>query len=211
MDFIPHLGNVEPLIAFTRLYLAAFFTFVAVFYTSRVIYKNQRTTSGVIFPGEKFCSSWRNHLLFKLFRATIWLVCVVRLFVPATDDYLGLLLSFNHFPIIMLGNILLTIGFLLTIYVHLNLAKNWRSGIDPLGPQQLKTSGLYRYSRNPMYVGVAVAQLGFFLALPSLFTLICLIVGFYTLRSQIRVEEGHLTTRFSAHYLAYKQNVPRWL
>lgn len=211
MDFIPHLGNVEPLIAFTRLYLAAFFTFVAVFYTSRVIYKNQRTTSGVIFPGERFCSSWRNHLLFKLFRATIWLVCVVRLFVPATDDYLGLLLSFNHFPIIMLGNILLTIGFLLTIYVHLNLAKNWRSGIDPLGPQQLKTSGLYRYSRNPMYVGVAVAQLGFFLALPSLFTLICLIVGFYTLRSQIRVEEGHLTTRFSAHYLAYKQNVPRWL
>lgn len=111
----------------------------------------------------------------------------------------------------MLGNILLTIGFLLTIYVHLNLAKNWRSGIDPLGPQQLKTSGLYSYSRNPMYVGVAVAQLGFFLALPSLFTLICLIVGFYTLRSQIRVEEGHLTTRFSAHYLAYKQNVPRWL
>lgn len=211
MDFIPHLGNVEPLIAFTRLYLAAFFTFVAVFYTSRVIYKNQRTTSGVIFPGERFCPSWRNHLLFKLFRATIWLVCVVRLFVPATDDYLGLLLSFNHFPIIMLGNILLTIGFLLTIYVHLNLAKNWRSGIDPLGPQQLKTSGLYRYSRNPMYVGVAVAQLGFFLALPSLFTLICLIVGFYTLRSQIRVEEGHLTTRFSAHYLAYKQNVPRWL
>ena len=62
-----------------------------------------------------------------------------------------------------------------------------------------------------MYVGVATAQLGFFLALPSLFSLICLAVGLYALYKQIAVEEAHLVTRFNDDYLKYKQTVPRWL
>lgn len=211
MNSIQYAGHLEPLIEFTRVYLAIFYTFVAVFYTVRVFNKNRLTSAGVIFAGNRFCSSWWNHLLFKMFRAIIWLVCVIRVFVPATDNYLGMLLSFNFWPTLVLGNIFLTIGFLLTMVVHINLASNWRSGIDPLGPQQLKTSGLYSYSRNPMYIGVAMAQLGFFLALPSLFTLLCLMLGFYTLRSQISIEERHLQTRFKCGYLRYKAAVPRWL
>ncbi|KPZ53793.1 isoprenylcysteine carboxylmethyltransferase family protein [Pseudoalteromonas sp. S3776] len=211
MSYQPFIDDSASLIEFTRVYLALFYTFVAGFYTVRIIYKNRSTPAGVIFPGAKFCTSWWNHMAFKFFRAAIWLVCVLRVFVPATDNYLGMFNSLNGWPGVMFGNILLTAGFALSMVVHFHMASLWRSGIDPNGPQTLKTTGLYSFSRNPMYVGVATAQLGFFLALPSVFSLICLAVGLIALYKQIVVEEAHLATRFNSDYLNYKQTVPRWL
>lgn len=211
MNYQLLIDDSAPLIEFTRVYLALFYTFVAGFYTFRIIYKNRTTPSGVIFPGEKYCSSWWNHAAFKFFRAAIWLVCVVRVFMPSADNYLGMFTAFNGWPGVMFGNILLTAGFALSMLVHFNMASLWRSGIDPNGPEQLKTTGLYSYSRNPMYVGVAAAQIGFFLALPCVFSLVCLLIGLYALYRQITVEETHLAERFNNDYFKYKRNVPRWL
>lgn len=111
----------------------------------------------------------------------------------------------------MLGNALLTVGFILTMVVHFNMASLWRSGIDPQGPDELKVNGFYAYSRNPMYLGVAAAQLGFFLALPSVFSLVCLLVGLTALYRQVLIEEQHLVSIFNTQYKKYKELVPRWL
>jgi protein-S-isoprenylcysteine O-methyltransferase Ste14 len=62
-----------------------------------------------------------------------------------------------------------------------------------------------------MFVCVAVAQLGFFFALPSVFSLVCLIVGLYTLNSQTIEEEIHLSQKFPKAYTAYKSKVRRWV
>lgn len=200
-----------PLIEFTRCYLALFYTGVAVFYTYRIITKKKRDVVEVVFPGEPYCSTWWNHLAFRFFRALIWLVCVARWFFPTTDNYLGVLPALQQWPVILAGNALLTAGFLLTIAVHFNLEEQWRSGIDPQGPQRLRTDRFYRYSRNPMFLGVAIAQLGFFLALPSWFSALCLLVGLYTLYQQTLAEEQHLSTVFSEDYRQYRQQVRRWL
>jgi len=205
------LDDSASLIEFTRIYLALFYTFVAGFYTFRIIYKNRSTPKGVIFPGEQFCASWWNHMVFKFFRAAIWFVCVLRVFIPEVDSYLGLLNVLNGWPGVMFGNILLTAGFVLTMFVHFHMASLWRSGVDPRGPRELKTNGLYEFSRNPMYLGVVAAQIGFFLALPSVFSLICLVVGMIAVYRQTLVEEAHLEQHFPGEYKEYKQLVPRWL
>lgn len=164
-----------------------------------------------VFSGEGFNKTWRNHTTFRLFRIVIWLVCVLRVFFPNIDPYLGMLASLNTPPVIVLGLALLSFGFMSTIIVHFRLGKHWRSGIDPRGPEKLITVGIFQYTRNPMYIFVAIAQLGFFLALPSLFTLACFVIGLYTLNSQAKEEEKHLSCLFPESYEQYATKVNRWL
>jgi protein-S-isoprenylcysteine O-methyltransferase Ste14 len=62
-----------------------------------------------------------------------------------------------------------------------------------------------------MFVCIAISQLGFFLAIPSIFSLVCLIIGLYTLRSQALEEELHLSQQFPIAYAAYSSKVRRWV
>jgi len=198
-------------VEFTRAYLAVFYSLVAAFYTIRIVAMKRVEARGVIFPGEAFSFTWWNHLLFRVFRLAIWMVCLIRWFFPAADQYLGIFSALNIGPVLITGNIMLTLGFLLAILVHFSLGPEWRSGIDPSGPQNLRTEGFYRYSRHPMFLGVATAQIGFFLALPSVFSLACLFIGLNALRRQATAEETHLTEIFRPGYEQYMQRVRRWV
>ncbi len=79
-------------------------------------------------------------------------------------------------------------------------------------PERLVVSGLYRYVRNPMYVGVTLALIGEAIlfwnrGLTIEAMLVCigfdLFVHFY--------EEPSLIRRYPEEYPQYKRNVPRWL
>jgi len=205
------LEQVANITEFTRWYLALFFSGVAIFYTVRVLLLQRRETGEKVFTGDRFTNTWWNHLAFRVFRVLIWLACLSRLPYPGVDSYLGLIPALQNFYVIALGNGLLTVGFLLTITVHFSLRERWNSGINPEGPPELVTTGMYRVSRNPMFVGVALGQVGFFLALPSLFTLLCLPIGLVALNRQIRAEELHLAAAFPRNYPSYAALVPRWI
>jgi len=76
----------------------------------------------------------------------------------------------------------------------------------------LATGGLYRYSRNPIYVGFAITYAGFALAMDSPVALALLIPCLIVVdRFVIAREERYLTGRFGAEYEAYKGKVRRWL
>jgi protein-S-isoprenylcysteine O-methyltransferase Ste14 len=105
----------------------------------------------------------------------------------------------------------LSVGFAIALISYKQLGDLWRSGIDPEGPGKLQQQGLYKFSRNPMYVGVITAQLGFFLALPSVFTLVCLLVGVFAILRQVNAEELHLHRVLPGDYKQYMNNVPRWI
>lgn len=198
-------------VEFSRIYLAIFYSGVAVFYTARIIFVKRAAANEVVFPGTSFCVTWWNHLAFRFFRVAIWWVCLLRLFYPSVDVYLGMINFLVRPPIILSGITLLSLGFISTAAIHFKLGDEWRSGIDPNGPKKIVTQGLYRYSRNPMFVFVALAQLGFFLALPSVFSLICLVIGLYTLDSQAKAEEKHLASVFPEDYAQYTNKVRRWI
>ncbi len=76
----------------------------------------------------------------------------------------------------------------------------------------LVTSGVYRYSRNPMYLGMVLALLGVGLILGAL-TPFVVVPAFTWLvqRSFIAIEEQMLTAKFGATYTAYQRRVRRWI
>ncbi len=192
-----------------RIFLGVYFTAIAAFYIRRLVFcKGQKKR---LFVGKFVTSHWFAHILFRVFRSLILFICVARIFFPAVDNYL-LVCFFINTPVInLVGIFFLVFGFAVVLSGHVGLGEQWRSGIDLEGTGGLVTTRLYARTRNPIYIGVMIAQLGFFLALPSVFTFICLIAGATAILNQVRLEEIHLLRRFSDDYREYCQRVPRWL
>jgi protein-S-isoprenylcysteine O-methyltransferase Ste14 len=90
-----------------------------------------------------------------------------------------------------------------------------RTTVNPLKPDaasSLVVVGVYRWTRNPMYLGFLIVLLGLgaFLASPLAFAAIPPFVLYMT-RFQIRPEERALEARFGTDFAAYKGRVRRWI
>lgn len=86
---------------------------------------------------------------------------------------------------------------------------------DPLNPDRasvLVTHGIYRYTRNPMYLGMASILTGwaFFLGNVASLLLVLPFVVFMT-EYQIKREESALEKMFGDEYASYKASVRRWI
>jgi len=90
-----------------------------------------------------------------------------------------------------------------------------RTTVNPLHPEQASsvvTTGVYRFTRNPMYAGILFVLLGCFLAFGGLSALAGLPAFIlYINRLQIRPEEQALQAKFGSEYTAYQARVRRWL
>ena len=76
----------------------------------------------------------------------------------------------------------------------------------------LATGGLYKYSRNPIYVGFAITYAGFAMAMDSPVALALLVPCLMVVdRFVIQREERYLSAKFGAEYQAYQGKVRRWL
>ncbi len=79
-------------------------------------------------------------------------------------------------------------------------------------PKRLVIRGLYRYTRNPMYVGVLTIIAGWAIAFQSLALVLYAVVVWAGFQAFIILyEERHLRRVFGAEYEAYLQRVSRWL
>lgn len=78
-------------------------------------------------------------------------------------------------------------------------------------PDQIVTDGVYRYLRNPMYLGHLIFMLGLVIALSSWLALALLVfhAGWFHLR--VLRDEQRLESRFGESYRAYKTRVKRWI
>lgn len=90
-----------------------------------------------------------------------------------------------------------------------------RTTVNPTRPgstSSLVVSGVYRFTRNPMYLGMVFALLGWAAFLMNAIALV-FIPGFvvYINRFQIAPEERALSSLFGAEYVAYQTKVRRWL
>ncbi|MGB3621229.1 MAG: isoprenylcysteine carboxylmethyltransferase family protein [Ketobacter sp.] len=93
--------------------------------------------------------------------------------------------------------------------------KRAKTTVNPLKPQSasaLVDSGVYRITRNPMYVGFALGLLAwsFYLASPWTLTGIFVFIV-YMNRFQIEPEERALLSLFGAEYSQYQARARRWL
>ena len=76
----------------------------------------------------------------------------------------------------------------------------------------LVTSGVYQYSRNPMYVGLVLILLGWAFYLSHLLAFVLLpIFILYMTRFQIQPEERMMAQKFGKTYQDYLNKVRRWI
>ena len=113
-----------------------------------------------------------------------------------------------------IGLVLIGIAFSFDLW-SLFLFFRSKTTVNPLKPEtsnRLVTSGLYQFTRNPMYVGLLVVLLGFAIWLGGIspFLVLPLFVVVITTQ-QIIPEEIELEKKFGKKYLAYKKRVRRWL
>jgi protein-S-isoprenylcysteine O-methyltransferase Ste14 len=121
--------------------------------------------------------------------------------------------SFFHLQLAKgMGIMFLTISllFLVTSLRKFFLSKNTLILIKPAS--SLQTNGIYRISRNPMYVGLLFLYLGITCFIGNWWNVILLPVLFLIIQQYvIRSEEKYLTRAFGEEFLVYKNNVRRWL
>lgn len=115
-------------------------------------------------------------------------------------------------PLTYLGILFLLIGLGMTVSVR-RLFDQTNTEIHTFKrPRKLVTKGLFKYSRNPIYLGFSIALTGVGLLLGTLSPLF--VVPFFVLITNywyIPYEERMMEENFGVDYISYKQKVRRWI
>ncbi|PRX54450.1 phospholipid methyltransferase [Flagellimonas meridianipacifica] len=89
--------------------------------------------------------------------------------------------------------------------------KTTTNPIDLSKTSSLVTHGIFKYSRNPMYLAMLLILLAFGLKLSNAFnTLVAAGFVYYMNHFQIRFEEEALEKKYGKVYSIYKKNTRRW-
>ncbi len=96
------------------------------------------------------------------------------------------------------------------LIAQLNMGRSWRIGIDHARATDLVSVGLFRFSRNPIFLGMVGMLTGLVLVQPDAVTLAALVAGFISISVQIRAEEAHLLALHGEAYAEYHSKVRRW-
>jgi len=91
----------------------------------------------------------------------------------------------------------------------------WLCGGTPLPldpPKELVVTGPYRYVRNPIYVGVLIIVMGYFLWFKTVWMIVYAITAFLGIHLFVTLyEEPTLKKKFGSAYENYCKSVPRWI
>jgi len=100
---------------------------------------------------------------------------------------------------------------LLMAWCLVSFGHSFRVGIDTQHPDKLVTTGIYAYSRNPIYVAFAIGLLGQWLVFPNWIVLLFLLAAGWLFNRQVRREEGFLKIHYGEQYAQYCSRVRRYL
>jgi protein-S-isoprenylcysteine O-methyltransferase Ste14 len=88
---------------------------------------------------------------------------------------------------------------------------SFRVGIDTTTPGGLVTSGVFAFSRNPIYTAFAFILLGEFLIFPNWILLLYLVAAVWLFHRQVLREEEYMKEHYGADYAEYCRKVRRYL
>lgn len=109
------------------------------------------------------------------------------------------------------GVFLCYMGLLFLLLSLIAFGKSFRVGIDTDRADRLVTSGVFRITRNPIYVAFFGVLIGQFLVFPNWVTLIYLIAGIWLIHRQVLREEAFLQNHYGQEYADYSRRVRRYL
>jgi len=145
--------------------------------------------------------TWLGSLVHVVMYAVHGMLSGLLLWGPATVPAMG--------PGSAAGIALMVIGLGITAYA-MDLFRTFSRWLGNNTPG-LTTNGLYRFSRNPQFVGYGLFILGFTIAWWTPLAVIVLFTYALLVTSVARVEEEHLTKTYGQSYLDYCDRVPRFI
>ena len=114
----------------------------------------------------------------------------------------------------LISILILLIGMLILINPIFKFIKS-KTTIDPIKfkkVNKLITTGIYKYSRNPMYLGLLMIVTSTSLFYLNIFSITTpFLFYFWINRFQIKREEIFLTEKFGKEYLLYRTKTRRWI
>ena len=132
-------------------------------------------------------------------------------FIPSWHKFLLPFWYLENEYLAYVGWVLLIVSLLFVWFAQGNMRDSWRIGIDEENKTDLLTHGFFSFSRNPIFLGIMIANIGLFLVLPNAFTLLIITLSTVSINTQIRLEEEFLKKEFGNHYAQYQSKVNRWL
>jgi protein-S-isoprenylcysteine O-methyltransferase Ste14 len=111
-----------------------------------------------------------------------------------------------------IGSLLAVVGISLTIAAQLSMRDSWRIGVDASERTELRTSGMFRLVRNPIFTAMAITASGMLLMVPTGVSLVGLVALIVALHLQVRVvEEPYLLRTHGESYESYRSTAGRFL
>lgn len=117
--------------------------------------------------------------------------------VPSYVRFVGMILGF--------------VGDVVFALAVITMKDNWRAGIAENDKTEMVTAGIYRFSRNPAFLGFDLVYLGIMLMFFNWVLLLFSVFAAVMLHLQILQEEKYLPQVFGESYLTYCSKVCRYL
>ena len=150
-------------------------------------------------------------LVYKGMMIGLWVTIVIYSLIPGWYKYLMPIYYLEMEWLKSIGLLLLILSFIWTSIAQYQMSSSWRIGIDYEEKTNLISHGLFKYSRNPIFLGVLISYLGTFLIIPNILSFSILLVIFVSIQTQVRLEEEYLKDIHHEIYVDYKGKVRRWI
>jgi protein-S-isoprenylcysteine O-methyltransferase Ste14 len=144
---------------------------------------------------------------------TAMVVAIIGLhtFAPKTWPPLVRVTALDSLSVDMIGGLVGVFGLSICALAQTTMGSSWRVGIDTEHPTDLITIGIYKYVRNPTYLGLHLVNLGLWFIWPTTMVAFYAVLFFIVMDIQVRAEEEHLYKTHGEVYQTYAATSRRYL
>lgn len=176
--------------------------FYSIYIGKMLLQKKQGIHTDQIAKREKRDKIFYTELLMKIATYSVVLAEVVGIFTVETDLPIGILI---------IGVLLGIAGDIIFAAAVVTMRDSWRAGIAEEDNREMISSGIYKISRNPAFLGFDCVYLGILILFFNWILLFFSVFAAVMLHLQILQEEKYLPVAFGEEYISYKKHVCRYL
>ncbi|MBK8516767.1 MAG: isoprenylcysteine carboxylmethyltransferase family protein [Saprospiraceae bacterium] len=192
------------------LFIFLLFYFFLVFLLRSFLLWKKTKVNPITFNKEDNAHGYNGRVFAFIFMLELVIVSIYA-FAPHWHKFLLPFWYLEYDILVYIGWALLFLSLVFVWFAQSDMRESWRIGIDEYIKTELVTNGFFAISRNPIFLGIMIANVGLFLVLPNAFTLLIIALSTISINTQIRLEEEFLLKEFGEQYKQYQSKVNRWL
>jgi protein-S-isoprenylcysteine O-methyltransferase Ste14 len=186
--------------------LALLCLFYIIYFAKAILLKKQGISVDLLGKGDKP----KKAVIIEIILKSVTYIGTVIQFISAGFPMLIKSIEMPFF-VRIIGCVLTAIGVIFFAISVVTMRNNWRAGFSENQNTSLVTSGIYRFSRNPAFLGFDLLYIGCAAAFPNMVMLAFAVIAVIAFHIQILGEEKFLTSKFGQEYITYKTKIRRYL